>query len=383
MNITDVAKKKIMVILVILSIMLLILVIALYIGNINFRTFFDRNILKKEITQDNIASVEINVDENPMIYAYSKYVAILNKNKLTTYSSSGKKEFEHEIAINDAIFAANNRFLVVAQKNGQNIYLISEQNQLWQQEVEGKIQRINVNKNGYVSVIVSGSSYKTVIITFSPAGKELFKTYFSTTTAIDSDISNDNKYLSIAEINTSGTLIQSNIKIISIEKAQNDPSNSVIFTYKAHTNDLIKNIKYQDKNKLVCIYDTGIHILQDEQDKQTIDFEESKVTFASVELNNYVAYTLEKSSGLFANTQVVIKNMQTEKENVYTLKSAIKEVYTSTDNIALNIGSQVHFINTNGWLVKRYISEQEIKNIVISDKVAGIVYKDKVEIINL
>ena len=113
------------------------------------------------------------------------------------------------------------------------------------------------------------------------------------------------------------------------------------------------------------------------------NFQESKVTFASVELNNYVAYTIEKSSGLFANTQVVLKNMQTERENVYTLKSVIKEVYTSADNIALNIGTEIHFINTNGWLIKKYISEQEIKNIVISDKVAGVVYKDKVEIINL
>ena len=376
-------KKKIMIILVIILIIIVILVIALYVGNNNFRTFFNRNILRKEITQNNVSNIEIDVDENPMVYAYSKYITILNKNKLTTYSSSGKKEYEHEVAISDAIFAANNRFLVIAQKNGQNLYLISEANQLWQQDVEGNIQRINVNKNGYVSVVVSGGSHKTVIVIFSPSGKELFKTYLSTTTAIDTDISNDNKYLGVAEINTTGTLIQSNIKIISIEKAQNDPSNSVIYTYRANTNELIKNIKYQDKNKLICIYDTGIHILQGEEDKQTINFQESKVTFASVELNNYVAYTIEKSSGLFANTQVVLKNMQTERENVYTLKSVIKEVYTSADNIALNIGTEIHFINTNGWLIKKYISEQEIKNIVISDKVAGVVYKDKVEIINL
>lgn len=376
-------KKKVIISATIILAVLLVLIIAFYIGNDNFRTFFDRYILRKEVTQNNVSSIEINMDENPTIYAYSKYITVLNKNKLITYSNTGKKEYEHEIAISDAIFSSNNRFLAVAQKGGQNIYLISESNLMWQQEAEGNIQKINVNKNGYVSVIVSGSNYKTVIITYSPAGKELFKTYLSTTNAIDTDISNDNKYLSIAEINTSGTLIQSNIKIISIEKAQNDPINSVIYTYNADANDLITDIKYQDKNKLICIYDTGIHILQAEKDEQTISFEDSKMMLSSVELNGYAVYTIEKSSGLFSNTQVILKNMQTTKENVYTVKSVVKEMYTKSDNIALNIGSEVHFINTNGWLIKKYVSEQEIKNIVISDKIAGVVYKDKIDIVNL
>lgn len=56
---------------------------------------------------------------------------------------------------------------------------------------------------------------------------------------------------------------------------------------------------------------------------------------------------------------------------------------TCGSNIALNLGSRIDFINTNGWLVKKYISEKEIQDIVIAEKVAGIVYKDKVEIANL
>jgi len=47
------------------------------------------------------------------------------------------------------------------------------------------------------------------------------------------------------------------------------------------------------------------------------------------------------------------------------------------------MGSEVHFVNTNGWLAKKYISTQEIKDVVIGSGIAGIVYKDKIEIINL
>lgn len=377
-------KKRIKIASIILIIVLIILCFALYIGNSQFRTFFDRYILRKEIVENNVVSIDISTTENPSVYAYDKYVTILSKNKLEAYSSSGKKEYEHEITISDALYASNNRFLAVAQKNGQNLYLISETNLQWQAEVEGEIQKINVNKNGYVSVITSGSGYKTIIITYSPAGKELFKTYLSSTIAIDTSISNDNKYLSIAEINTSGSLIQSNIKIVSIEKAQNDPTNSVIYTNTEEVGKLITNIEYQDKNKLVILYDDEICTLYEENKTQSVSFKENKATFASIDLDNYLVYTIEKTTGLFStNTQVILKNISTEKENIYTAEGTIKDIKTSTNKIALNLGSTIDFINTNGWQVKKYISEKEIKDIVISDNIAGIVYKDKIEIANI
>lgn len=383
-NLNKQAKKKLIITGAIALAIIIILCIALYIGNVNFRRFFDRHILRKEIVSNNVASIDISALENPSIYAYNKYITILSKNKLTTYSSSGSKEYEHEISVSDAIYSSNNRFLAVAQKNGQNLYVISEANLLWQAEVEGEIQKIDVNKNGYVSVIISGSTYKTIIATYSPVGKELFKTYLSSTIAIDASISNDNKYLGIAEINTSGTLIQSNIKIVSVEKAQNDPTNSVIYTHNAESNRLITDIQYQNQNKLAIQYDDGISILYEEKESPIISFKDNKVTFASIDLNNYSAYTSEKSTGLFSSkTQVILKNNITEKENIYTADGTAKDIKTHAGNIALNLGSQVDFINTNGWLTKKYVSEREIKDIVIAESIAGIVYKDKVEIANI
>ena len=33
--------------------------------------------------------------------------------------------------------------------------------------------------------------------------------------------------------------------------------------------------------------------------------------------------------------------------------------------------------------MKKYISEQEINNIIISDKIVGVIYRDRIEIIEL
>ncbi len=233
-------------------------------------------------------------------------------------------------------------------------------------------------------MIIAGSSYKTVIATYNPQGKELFKTYLSSTIALDTSISQDNKYLAVAEINTTGTLIQSSIKIISVEKAQKDPTNSVIDIYNVTSGQLIKNVEYQDRNYLVSIYDNEIRSLYKDQDEPIISFASDKITFASIKLDNYAVYTTEKNTGLFSsNTQVSLKNTTTQKENIYIAEGTVKDIKTHADHIALNLGSEIHFITTNGWLTKKYTSEKEVKDIVLGEKIAGIVYKDKIDIINL
>ena len=43
--------------------------------------------------------------------------------------------------------------------------------------------------------------------------------------------------------------------------------------------------------------------------------------------------------------------------------------------IALNLGTEIEFIDTNGWLIKRYNSSSEVKDIILCDGLAGIIYK--------
>ena len=45
---------------------------------------------------------------------------------------------------------------------------LSGTNVLWQNTLNGNISKISVNKNGYVSVILSGTSYKSIVVSFSP-----------------------------------------------------------------------------------------------------------------------------------------------------------------------------------------------------------------------
>ena len=379
-------KKKIIIVTIItILIIALATTIAIYINNRDARNWIDKNILQKEKTQNNLPSIEIEDEINSNIYAFNKYVGILNKNNFKIYDNTGKEEKNLTLEISKPIFNYNGRYLAVAEEKGQKLYLIADKDILWERDIEGNIAQITVNKNGYVAVTIVDTSYKTVVELFDSQGTSLFKTFLSSTRVVATSISDDNKYLAIAQVDTSGTMIQSNIKVMSIDDAKNKTENTIKKEYNGENNDLITNIKYQEKNKLLCMYTDKITEIKSDETVETLqEYKDKKVSFASIELANSSVTIEEKSSGLFTADSVVnMMNSDNKSISLYTAEAVTKEIYTSGNIIALNLGSEVEFINTSGWLVKRYTADQEITSIVLSNSIAGIVYRDKIEIINL
>ena len=71
-------KKKIIFILGVLLLILIIAIIALYISEKGFRDWIDVNILRKNVTEDDTQTINLNTDKNNQIHVYGKYIVILN-----------------------------------------------------------------------------------------------------------------------------------------------------------------------------------------------------------------------------------------------------------------------------------------------------------------
>ena len=379
-------KKKLIIMIVIVAIIATIITIAaIYINNRDARNWIDINIFRKQKIQNNLPSIEIEDGNNADICAFSKYIGLLSKNIFTIYDETGSKSKELTVDISKPIFASNNKYLVIAENDGKKIYLIEDKEILWDRDIEGNIEQVTINKNGYVAVTIVDTSYKTVIQLFDNQGNSLFKRFLATTRAVATSISDDNKYLAIAQVDTSGTKVQSNIQVMSIDEAKNNNENAKQKEYSAEEGELITNIKFQEKNKLLCMYTDKIKVIKTDETEETLqEFKDKKISFATINLSNASATIEEKSSGIFtADTVVNIMNSENKNISLYNADAISKEIFTSGNIIALNMGSEVDFVNQGGWLVKKYMAEQEISKLVMSESIAGIIYRDKIEIITL
>ncbi|MBR2705405.1 MAG: hypothetical protein IKE91_08045 [Clostridia bacterium] len=380
-------KRKVAITIGVSIISLIILTfILLYVFNPGFRKWADTHILMKVVHEGSLSSIDIDEGENISVYAYDKYIAIINGNKMEIYNSSAKSVASHEVNVITPIFDANGKYMVIGDKGKQKVYLVSGTRILWNTDIEGSVSRVSVNENGYVSVVCTGSTYKSVVCVYDTDGSQLFKTYIPSNTIIDSTISSDNKLLSIAEVDTSKTSIQSIIKTISIKDATTTSNGAFTNTYSIPENALVINIKYQGNKNLLCMCDNGIYYLYDGNMNQLMNFNEEnkQYSFAGINLSNTIFEIEESSDGIKNQKSIVhLKNSASGKNREYTIDGIAKETASSDDNIAINLGTEVYFINSKGWLIKQYIANQEVKNVIVSDRLAAIIFKDKIEILIL
>ncbi len=374
-------KKKVILVIGIIVAIAVITVISLYVANEDVRDWMDEYIFRKNIVDENLPTISIE-NENASIYAYDNHIVILKDNKLTIYNASGKEETTINVQVNNPIFDSSGKYLLLADKGSQNVYLIYNTSLQWQKTMEGNVSYITVNKNGAVGVVLTGTTYKSVIVMYSITGNEEFKTYLSSTVATSLAISNNNDYLSFAEANTSGTVISSVVKTISVEKAKNTPTEAIIYTYNQENNSLIISIEYNNDN-LICQYDNSVYRLKDGNSEKILDVDNNTL-FLDIKMADYISKIQENQSGILRSEyEVKIINEKNSSENTYLLEQMPSGLYCSDNILAVDMGNEIIFLNHSAWLLKHFTSRQNYKNIILGDSVAAIVYRDRVEIISL
>lgn len=375
-------NKKVIVLIVLILVLILIAIFSfLYFRVPAISDFFDLYLFRKKVLENDLPYI---ATESPYVYAFNHNVLEQNENTLTFYNKNGVKETSLDIKIVNPIVHMNGNYFVIAEKNGQKMYLISNKNIVWEKEIEGNISNIYVNKNGYVAVSVSGTTYKTIVNLYSQDGSELFKSYSANTHIVDIAISPDNKYLALAESNLSGAIIESSVKILDINNVVTKKGESTYYKSEIPSNDLIINIDYTKTNTLSCIYDSHIDTIIDNNLKEVNNMSSNNILFA--DLNNRIIQIEKKSEGMFSSSyelQIINTDIEPFETKYYTLDKEPKSIKVFKNVIAVNLGREALFLNNNTWLIKQYTSSQEIRDISVSNDLAIILYKNKVEIISL
>ena len=346
--------------------------------NKDFRNFIDIKVLGKQILENSVNSIEINADDNPKYFAYDNHIGIISKNKLSIYNNKGNEENSLSIKISNPIINSCKKFVVIAESEGDKFYVVNSTSLLFQGKIDGKISKISINENGYVSIIASNSTYNSIIIVYDNDNNEMFKRYFPSTYIMCSYISNSNDYLAIGEVDYTGTVIRSNIKIVEIATAKQ------VNEYNSPENEILTNICYSDNDSAICSFTNSIYKVNDDNSEKIYDITDEN-PFINIDMKNIIAVVERDSSGLFSyEYKLKLQSTISGGENLYILNNGLPKTMIGNEKyIALNYGNQAYIVSKNGSLKKKYVSNQQIKDLIIGSNICGIVYKDKIEIISL
>ncbi len=375
-------NKRMTKITIITIIAIIVLIIsALYIANKEFRTTIDRYILRKEILEEDTNSIIIDTENLSLVHAYNNKIAIYTEGNLNIYNSDAKEISNIEITLSKPIASSTNNYLAIGDLSSQKICLVKSNNLIWQKDIEGTVSKICVNKNGYVAVSAVGTTYKSIVMLYNPEGELLFTKYLSNY-VMAVDLSDNNKLLGIAEIDNSGITPITKIEMISTELARTNSENATLTTYTAETGEMLTGIKFQHKNNLICSFDNYVIKITEEKNEKIYEVNDL-TAYVDINCKDCFMHVDKESSSVFKSDYKLKINNGSGKENSYIIEGSLQSVTTKGKIIALNLGKKIEFINKNGRLIKRFISNEEINGIVTSDKISAIIYKDKINIINL
>lgn len=375
-------NRKVIKFTIITLIAIIILVfIALYMANKSFNSFIDTYILKKRISENDANSLTIDTDNLSLIYAYDKSLVVYSDGSINFYNTDAKQTGNIEMTLSKPIADSEDKYLALADYGLQKVCLIKSNSLVWQKDIEGKISKVSVNKQGYVAVSVTGTTYESIVMLFNENGDLLFSKYLSTY-VIDVDISDDSKYIAIAEVDNSTILPVTKIEMVSVGLASTSSENATINTYEAESNKLLTGMNFQSKNVLVCSFEDYVLKMTDSSSDRLYEFSDLTAYLEIDSRKGFVRIDKEESSVFKSDYRLKITN-ENNSEKVYIIEGSIKSLVCKDNKIALNLGKEVQFIDNNGWLVKKFIGNQEVKSVLVSNKIGIIVFKDKISIVNL
>ena len=381
MGIVNLRKYRL---LLIIFIVISIILFSLYLGVENFRKFVDEKVIKKEVEENSSKSTYLLTGNKSNVIPTLENIYTVQSGQLKSYDKYGIEKNSERVSISNPIFDSSDKYATISEKQSISFYLLEDGKVKWEKKVDTPIVGIKVNKNGYVAVMSENNIYKAVVTVFNNKGDKLFKTYVSDSYGMSASISNDNKYLVIGSVNYSKTIANSNVKIVSMEKAKTDPDGAIINEY--NIGKLLIDIKIKDGGEVIGQFSNSITRfgILDKKEEEIYKLE-SNVELVDINNNNNIAL-IEKKVENENNSKFYLKiiNAYGKQVSIYDLDDKLpKEILCRNDTIGINMNNGINIYTENGWLKKKYKSSTEIRDLNLSDSILTVIYRDKYEVIGI
>ena len=264
-------------------------------------------------------------------------ILVVNKDGINEYTGSALPSWTEEIMLNSPLVATNDKWLVIAEENGQKIITYDMHNVAYETEIDGDIQKITVNSSGYVGVIFAKAGYKNAFTLLKPTGEVVYTKHFANTTLIAADISSDSKTVAMVEADANGAVVNSGIVYLN--------SRGEVICNIAEKDVLLMGIKFFD-DETISVGDSKI-IKVDKNYQKTVldDFSEQNVEGINIE-NDKIIKLYRESTELFAEKcKIAVSNANGKTVGNGEVAGKVKAVESLGKTIAVVLNDRVDFFD--------------------------------------
>jgi hypothetical protein len=293
------------------------------------------------------------------------------------YNIQGQEEWKNSINLSNPLIMVEGRYMIAADKGGENFYAFHNKNQMWNKTLEGKILAASTNNRGYIGVIYKDNSYKNVVKVYNNKGEEILTRYYSNNYAVSVRIAPDNKTIAIGEVDLSGLRTSAGVLFIPI--GSKDDSGWF------EQDSILTGMEFFNKELLVSLNNKVYAIGEDLSKKLINNFGKAKVTNMEISKDKFIVKVQKTGDFLKAASIVEILNNQGKSIGTFEARFDIVNIAVNGDKIAVNGGNKVVFIGPSGKQISEFKPKKDVKEIkLLKDGThAAIIYSDSLDIVNI
>lgn len=277
-------------------------------------------------------------------------ILVINKSGISEYTTSKNPIWVKEMNISNPIIATDSDRFVISEAGGKKIMAFHNRTLLWEKECQGNVNKVYINKEGYVGIIFSKTGYKSGFLFLNPEGQEICTKLFAKTNLIDLDISPKGELVAMIEADATTATLSSAISFM---------SNKGEIVYSTVENDtLLAGIRFLDNTNIIAVGDNKLIKIDKDYNKTILDdFKDKTVSGINLENTDKIIKIYRTANSVFADKATIdILNVNNKKTGTGEVSGVIKAVESSRKTIAVVLADRIDFFDITG----RYLNSLSV-----------------------
>jgi len=277
-------------------------------------------------------------------------IMVINKSGLAEYTTSKNPIWVKEMAISNPIIATDNDRFVISESGGKKVMAFQNRTLLWEKECQGTVNKVFINKDGYVGVIFSQTGYKSGFLFLNPEGQEMCSKLFAKTTLIDLDISPKGEIIAMIEADATTATLSSAISFMSNQ-------GEIVFST-VENDTLLSGIRFLDNTNVVAVGDNKLIKIDKDYEKTVLDeFRDKTVSGINLENSDKMIKIYRTADSIFADKSTIdILNTNNKKTGTGEVSGVVKSVESTGKTIAVVLADRIDFFDISG----RYLNSLNV-----------------------
>ncbi|MCX7748656.1 MAG: DUF5711 family protein [Clostridia bacterium] len=315
---------------------------------------------KSGTSTEKVVEIPFDAGEHPVFTILNGDIVKCNKDSIRGLDKSGQEKWVVPIFANKPIVKEAGAYLVVADMGGRDIAVLKGKEKRWNKKVENNIINVDVNKNGYVSVVQEEKGSKGAVTVYDPAGNEVFIRGKAENYILSALVSSDRQVL-INCIDASGITINTNFEFTDIFGKP--------FANIQKENMIYPSIWYMGEG-FFAVNDTSISYFdKDRNEKWKKEHKEIYTSTTVLDKYAVIAVKDQEKKGLFkSKTKVIVYTADGEEKASQWVDEPVKNMYAYDDLIAVNTGREAVFMSSKGSMKGKYTSKSDITDVRLLNK---------------